>query len=148
MSFLQQRKSSVAVATTPRAPTILVVDDYVSICELIDAMLRPLGYNVLTATSGEEAMAITRNDGTIDLLLTDLEMPRIRGDELADLFQRAHPQTRIILMSALPVVRTSKPFSFLAKPFGAEVLVSKVHEALNQAGANSGRHCRTNTIEQ
>lgn len=117
--------------------TVLVVDDYRSLAELIAAMLRAHGFRVLTTGSAEEAKALAQ--GTrIDLLLTDLEMPHMRGDELAAWFGRAKPEAQILFMasgrSAMPPVEPSR---VLQKPLGARTLVRKVREILNHNAAPS-----------
>ena len=124
--------------------TVLVVDDYPSVSEMIATMLRYRGYSVLTASSGEQAKAIAETNGAIDLLLTDVEMPRMRGDELADWFRAAKPRTRILFMSSQPLVRAPEPFHFLPKPFHVAELFSKVSEALNHQSSTgpgvNGKH--------
>ena len=119
-----------------RSATVLIVDDYRSLCEVIAGMLRPRGYRVLTASSGEEAKALARENAGIDLLLTDLEMPEMRGDELALWFRAATPETRILFMSSQrPVLQALEPFHFLRKPLNADALISKVREVLNHNSA-------------
>lgn len=113
--------------------TVLVVDDYPSLCKMIAEMLRPSGYRVLTASSGEEAKALARENEGIDLLLTDIEMPGMRGDELAAWFRAAAEKTRILFMSShYPPLQPLDPFRILQKPFSAEVLIGKVREALSR----------------
>ena len=137
MSFhLQTDTCAAAAPASAEAQTILVVDDYRSLCEVIAGMLRPRGYRVLTASSGEEAKALARENARIDLLLTDLEMPEMCGDELALWFRAATPETRILFMSSQrPVLQAIEPFHFLRKPLNAEALISKVREVLNHSSA-------------
>ena len=124
--------------SSQRCATVLVVDDYRSLCEVIAGMLRPRGYRVLTASSGEEAQALARVNARIELLLTDLEMPEMRGDELALWFRTATPATRILFMSSeRPVLQALEPFHFLHKPLRADALISKVREVLTHSSAPS-----------
>ena len=116
-----------------RSPTVLVVDDYRSLCEVIAGMLRTRGYRVLMASSGEGAKVLARENARIDLLLTDFEMPEMRGDELATWFRAARPETRILFMSSHTV--TPRPVHLIPKPFHTEALVSKVREVLNHYSA-------------
>ena len=102
---------------------------------MIAAMLRPRGYRVLTAASGEEAQALARENAGIDLLLTDLEMPEMRGDELAAWFRVTTPETRVLFMSSQRVVNAPAPIHFLEKPFSAHGLVTKVRDVLNHNSA-------------
>ncbi len=121
--------------------TILVVDDYRSMCEMIAAMLRPRGYRVLTATSGSEAKERARENAHIALLLTDIEMPEMRGDDLAAWFRAAKPETRILFMSSQPASRKAvEPSPFLQKPFRAEALLSQVREALNHSSLQAAEN--------
>ena len=124
--------------SSQRSATVLVVDDYRSLCEVIAGMLRPRGYRVLTASSGEEAQALARENAGIDLLLTDLEMPEMRGDELAAWFRVTRPETRILFMSSQrAALQALEPFHFLEKPFSAHGLVTKMREVLNHNSALS-----------
>ncbi len=80
--------------------TILVVDDESSLRDLITAILHPLGYTILEAGSGAEA--IQKSDsfaGRIDILLTDVIMPGMNGKELAETIATRRPETKIIYMS-------------------------------------------------
>jgi CheY-like chemotaxis protein len=121
-----------------QGPMVLVVDDYRSLSEITAAMLRSCGYRVLTASSGEEAKALARETARIDLLLTDIEMPQMRGDELAEWFRVAKPETRILFASSQSAPSQAlQPFHFLQKPFHVEALIGKVREALNESCACS-----------
>lgn len=80
--------------------TVLVVDDESSLRDLITAILQPLGYTILEAGSGAEA--IQKSDsfaGRIDILLTDVIMPGMNGKELAKTIAARRPETKIIYMS-------------------------------------------------
>jgi CheY-like chemotaxis protein len=136
MSFHLQTDPGAAAAT--EAKTVLVVDDYRSLCEMISGILRPRGYRVLTASSGEQAKALARENTKIALLLTDIEMPEMRGDELAAWFRAVKTETRILFMSSQPAAsQAHDPSHFLQKPFRAEALISKVREVLNQTSVPS-----------
>lgn len=139
MSFhLQRDTGGAAPRTAAEAKTILVVDDYRSLCEMFAVVLRPRGYHVLTASSCEEAKALARENARIDVLLTDIEMPQMRGDELALWFRAARPETRVLFMSSQTSVREAfDSVHFLQKPFRAEALVSKVREVLNHSSVPS-----------
>jgi CheY-like chemotaxis protein len=80
--------------------TILVVDDEPSIRTLVTAILQPLGYTMLEAGDGAEALQISDSRaGRIDILLTDVIMPGMNGRELAARITAKRPETRIIYMS-------------------------------------------------
>jgi DNA-binding NtrC family response regulator len=117
----------------PRAATVLVVDDYASVCELIATKLAAAGYRVVTALGGEDAQAmITKSPGlSIDLLITDIEMPRMRGEDLAAWLQRTQPGAKVLFMSTYKnEVRLNSPFAFLQKPFKLDSLTSMVQGLL------------------
>jgi two-component system cell cycle sensor histidine kinase/response regulator CckA len=114
---------------------VLVVDDEISIRDLITAALGRYGYRVLAAANGNEAMALypTRRD-EIALVVTDLSMPEMGGDELALALSRLNPAVRILFMSGATGTQTSevlpKGARVLTKPFTIDRLITAVHEAL------------------
>ena len=142
MSIHSQAKLGDDSFAAPRGKTILVVDDYSSFCAVVAAMLRPCGYHVLVASSGEQASAIAaREDETIDLLLTDIEMPQMCGDELADSFRAQKPMTPVLFMSCQARTQKSiEPGHFLQKPFHAQELISKVRNLLEPSSAASAEN--------
>jgi len=80
--------------------TILVVDDDPLIRKLVVDMLGPLGYRVLEADNAETALNFGDDfEGTVDVLLTDIIMPKISGKGLADAFLSKHPETKVVYMS-------------------------------------------------
>jgi response regulator RpfG family c-di-GMP phosphodiesterase len=110
--------------------------------------LRYAGYTVLEAESAEVALCLGRGyDGAIDLLLTDVLMPRMSGAALADRFAALHPETRYLFMAGLPnhpevvagVLERGRPF--LPKPFPMQQLLQRVAEVLAEHtfAAKSGR---------
>jgi CheY-like chemotaxis protein len=128
-----------ASSASLRVRTILVVDDYPSLCEIIASILRPCGYRVLIASSGEEAVAIAAGqDETIDLLLTDIEMPQMRGDELAEWFRSEKPTTSILFMSSQDRARKCvESGHFLQKPIHLQLLIEKVRDLFAPTSASS-----------
>lgn len=113
--------------------TILVVDDHPELCEIASLLLRRCGYRVFTATRSEQAKQIARENPNIDLLLTDVEMPGIQGDELAEWFRVTRPATAVVFMSENPMQqRRLEPCYFAEKPFiRLDVLLKTVRTALN-----------------
>ncbi len=118
--------------------TVLVVDDSASICELVRQTLTSIGYEVITAVSGDAAIKLAEQyEGEIHLLLTDLSLPRIAGYRIAEAVTTARPNIKVMFMSGHPqdderVSQTKKLGSvFLQKPFGIEVLRSRVRELLS-----------------
>ncbi|MEN6626961.1 MAG: ATP-binding protein [Candidatus Sumerlaeia bacterium] len=118
--------------------TILLVEDDDLIRELIKTLLRRNGYNPLVARDGVEAVEIYRdNKGRIDLVMTDLIMPRLGGRGLIERLNEEHGAVRALFMSGYTdneVLRRgglSDGSLFLGKPFAAHEMLAKIRQALN-----------------
>lgn len=99
------RTTEVAVLHRPTAghETILVAEDNRLVRHLTERILRRLGYRVLSAANGEEALVVANGySKDIDLLLTDVLMPKMNGRELADQFKAQRPTSRVLYMSGWP----------------------------------------------
>jgi CheY-like chemotaxis protein len=117
--------------------TILVVEDETGVRELTAKMLQRMGYTVLTASSGSEAMEISeRHPGEIALLLTDVVMPGMSGAQLASELVRKRPGLKVIYVSGYTENTVTHHgvldagVDFLAKPFTREDLARKVRATL------------------
>ena len=117
--------------------TILVAEDEDGVRNLAREVLEKYGYTVLEATNGEEALAVVdRHDGPLDLLLSDVVMPRMGGPELAEALVERRPNVKVLYMSGYtehPMVRrgvVESGVAFLQKPFTPTVLVSRIREVL------------------
>jgi CheY-like chemotaxis protein len=120
---------------SPGAETVLLVEDEGSIRELVGSMLRKVGYTVIEASDGEEALELARNhQGTIHLVLTDVVMPGIDGCVLAERLTAVRTGTRVLYMSGyacdLKLRVENDAAHFLQKPFSRQALVTKVCEVL------------------
>ncbi|MGE5487061.1 MAG: response regulator [bacterium] len=117
--------------------TILVVEDEADVRRLAAEMLARLGYNVLEAQSGAEAVRLwEENRDAIDLVLTDVVMPRMSGQELAATLQQARPGTRVMFMSGYTddvVARHGgiDRAKLLHKPFTSDSLARMVRSVLD-----------------
>ncbi len=116
---------------------ILVVDDEDHIRQLAGVGLKRAGYRVLTANSGHQAMAQFAEHGSeIDLLITDLAMPEMSGEELIVKLRRTHPDLPVLLMSGYSRSAVSEglvnlpTISFLQKPFLLSDLAACVNRIL------------------
>jgi PAS domain S-box-containing protein len=124
---------------------VLVVEDDVAVRSLVRVLLLRRGYSVLEACDGQEAWdVLTALDQPIDLLITDLIMPRMRGEALAANVLERQPDLRVLFMSgfvpeaAAPAVRNGQRPPFLHKPFSPDELLHAVNSALlTGAGATS-----------
>jgi len=117
--------------------TILVVEDEQAVRDLTVRILRQLGYTILTASSGAEALEVSAaHAGHIDVLLTDVVMPNMSGRQLADHILASRPKTRILFLSGYTentVVHhgvLDAGVDFLPKPFSRENLSRKLREVL------------------
>ncbi len=117
--------------------TILVVDDDSHIRRLIVDVLEPLGYRLLEAASGEEALQVSDTfKETIDLLLTDVILPRMNGGELAERLKSERPDTKVIFMSGYTDDLTARHnvrgpgFGFIQKPLTPSKLGKTLREVL------------------
>ena len=79
--------------------TVLVVDDEPFVLTVAQRILQSAGFKVLTATDGDEALQLCREDESIDLLLTDINMPRVNGPDLVRCFARTRPDVPVIFMT-------------------------------------------------
>lgn len=106
------------------AKTILVVDDEPSILLCIESMFVLYGCRVLLASTGEEALEMAADlDETVDLLVTDVVLPKMNGADLARHFGKKYPATKILFMSGYlsPSISTDeyemRQRAFIQKPF-------------------------------
>lgn len=120
------------------AETILIVDDQENIRTMACLTLTEQGYKVLEAPDGFAALELgEKHAGTIDMLLTDLVMPGMSGQDLAKKFSSVRGNTRILLMSGYTDTVLSaqnaieQGAAFLQKPFTASTLILKVREVLD-----------------
>ncbi len=120
--------------------TILLVEDEPGVLHLTSRLLEQMGYVVLAAAMPQEALRRARDyEGTIDLLVTDVVMPQMQGNELATRVQALRPAVAVLFMSgyAMDAVgfegALDEELNFLAKPFGERDLGAKVRAVLDRA---------------
>ncbi len=122
--------------TPPAAATILVVEDDPDVREMIVGILSDLGYQILVAANGPEALAILSRDQPVDLLFTDIVMPAgVSGTALARQASRLRPDLRVLLSSGYAreanQLRSARvEFPFIAKPYRPAALGQKLEEVL------------------
>jgi PAS domain S-box-containing protein len=131
--------ASQAAERSPAAggATVMVVEDESVLRSLAGIVLRRAGYRVFEAEDGVDALEIAqRNAYAIDVLVTDLVMPRLGGHALSERMLELRPDLKIVFMSGYAeeaVARhglLAEGSTFLAKPFPPAVLVRAVHEIL------------------
>ncbi|MBN1295001.1 MAG: PAS domain S-box protein, partial [Candidatus Latescibacteria bacterium] len=137
-SFVLEEKK---LSESPRGTeTILVVEDESSLRVMIHKVLSDKGYTILQAENGEAALKIVQQQiaQPIDLLLTDVVMPRMGGKELSDIMLQNFENLKVIYISGYTddaIVRNSilkEGVNFLQKPFSPGMLVEKVREVLDE----------------
>jgi CheY-like chemotaxis protein len=120
--------------------TVLIVEDEPSVRGLVVRVLRELGYTLIEAANGEEALHIVQeqDDKKINLLLTDVVMPQMGGKELADQLKIPQPDIKVLFISGYTddaIVRhgvLEPGTNFLQKPFSPSALTHKVREVLDR----------------
>ena len=122
----------------PGKGTILMVDDEEIIIDVSIDMLEKIGYRVLKALSGKEAISeYQASSAKIDLVILDLIMPKISGGEVYDKLKEINPQVKVLLSSGYSVDGQATEIlkrgcnGFIQKPFNMEELSRKVNEILD-----------------
>ena len=133
------REAVSEVTPTPRGgETVLVVEDNLAVREIAARVLRELGYTVLEAASGAEALQVARAQGKLDLLLTDVIMPGISGSALAKQLVALWPGLKVLFISGYTddLIASQgileEGMALLQKPFSPEALARKVREVLDK----------------
>lgn len=134
--------SEPSLTPSTKGELILIVDDETSVRDLLCTVLLNHGYQVLSAGDGVEGIELFKiHHEEIDLVITDLHMPRSSGQTFADLVRPIRPKMPILFMSGLDSAengdqpgpaRSTDPF--LLKPFKPAALLSEIHKLLHQAG--------------
>jgi CheY-like chemotaxis protein len=122
----------------PATETILLVEDYEDLREVMAETLQRAGYAVLAASDGPAALEIAaQHSGAIDLLLTDVVLPQMMGTDLADQLSGTRPGLRVLFMSgyAHPLLEargTLEPdVQLIQKPFMESALLEKLRQVLD-----------------
>ncbi len=127
----------------PEAPagkeTVLVVEDEDMVRRMAMRLLKSLGYTVLAVGSGKEALALAKShEGPIDLLLTDVVMPRMNGRELATKITKIRPEIKVLYASGYTknvIARhgvLDEGVQFVSKPYTLEMIGVRVRDVLDE----------------
>jgi signal transduction histidine kinase/ActR/RegA family two-component response regulator len=140
----QSRAPSVAPSSATGTETVLVVEDEEAVRRMACEILGNHGYRVLDAAGAAEALALSgAYGGEIDLLLTDVVMPRMNGRELHERLAGTRPGMKVVFMSGYPdevVAGEGVPGAgagFVQKPFSVQALTSRVRRALDAEKARA-----------
>ena len=119
------------------AGSILLVEDEPDLRNANAEFLTSIGYSVISAGNGPEALTMARNLDNIDLVISDVVMPKMSGREFADRLLQVHPNTKLLFVSGYAddvVLQTGLTFPetpFLQKPYSLRQLGDKVQELLS-----------------
>lgn len=132
------------ISDKPFAPsrnheTILVVEDDKNLREMLESFFKSCGYHVVTASDGEDALEVIKNNDlkTLHLLLTDVVMPKMNGKELANKILKQYPQAKVIYMSGYNdniIAKENKidpSINYFQKPLNLSALSNKISEVLS-----------------
>ncbi|MBW2002266.1 MAG: response regulator, partial [Deltaproteobacteria bacterium] len=118
--------------------TVLLVDDENVIIDVWKEILRALGYKVLIASGGIEALEIyKKNKDTIDIVILDMIMPDIGGGEIYDRVKEINPDIKVLLSSGYSINGQATEMlnrgcsGFIQKPFNMKQLAEKIREILD-----------------
>ena len=116
----------------------MVVDDERNIVTMISQILTELGYHVISATSGHEALILSDQYAqTIDMVLTDIIMPELNGPDLVRMLRQKRPTLKAVFMSgyasnaAAQIGVLKLDTAFLQKPFSSETLTHCIRKVLD-----------------
>jgi CheY-like chemotaxis protein len=139
-----ERGPSVAEVPLAGSETILIVDDEVALVRVASRILQQAGYTILAASNGTEALQLLdRHPGRVDLLITDVVMPEMGGQELAARAVALRPELSVLYTSGYSddaILRDAvhdRRARFLDKPYTTEALRRRVREVLGSPAGTS-----------
>ena len=135
-----QKAPKISTPVLGGSETVLLAEDQPSIRTVLREFLESEGYKVLEAQNGNEALEIAKHYiGSIDVLVTDVIMPQLRGIELAKRLTEIYPGICVIFMSGYSEdafvenrLLSERNMTLIQKPFDPEKLAQKIRESLNQ----------------
>jgi DNA-binding response OmpR family regulator len=122
-------------------PTVLIVDDHANVRMLVKEYLTELGYRVLTAGDGDEALAVANRE-RIDLILLDVMMPGLDGLGFLRIYRKDHRVPVILLTARLTEADKVAGLDlgaddYITKPFGMQELAARIRAVLRRAAGEA-----------
>ena len=118
--------------------TLLFIDDEANILSALKRLFQPLGYNILTAKNGPEALALLEKE-TVDLVISDMRMPQMTGAELLEQMRGKWPDVVRILLtgysdmtSTIAAINRGEIYRYISKPWDDNDIVLTVRDALER----------------
>ncbi|MDY6863796.1 MAG: response regulator, partial [Thermodesulfobacteriota bacterium] len=117
--------------------SILVVDDELSMRELLEIILTKEGYHVTTASNGKEALGLCKQNA-FDIILTDIRMPKVDGFGILSQVKEISPESDVIMITAYGSMESamesmkSGAQDYITKPFDVEEIKRAIKNALNR----------------
>ena len=124
---------------------ILLVDDESDVRKVCRMILERAGYDVIEAEDGEQAIEVVKsgeNPLVVDVILTDIDMPKMNGIEAIQFFQREFPRKPIIVLTGKPNLEAATDLmkqglvDYLVKPAKNEAMLAAVAKAMSQRGGH------------
>ena len=139
-----KREFEAKIDSTPeQEKTILLIDDEEIVINISEMMLKRLGYRVLKAHNGYEGLQLfEENKSKIDLIISDLEMPKMNGKEVMDKIREIDPQIKVMLSSGALTDADEKNVmnkgfnGFIKKPYNMNTLYKKMAEIIEIGAAS------------
>jgi len=138
-NMVEQQRTLEMTSALPQGQgeRILLVEDEERVREVGQEMLKLLGYRVLTAANGQEALEVYQSAGEIDLVITDMVMPEMGGKELVEALRKIAPHVRVLAITGYALaeeiegLRRAGILSVVQKPLESDVLARIVRQALD-----------------
>ena len=133
-----EMQTAISAVSAETAFTLLCVDDEANILSALKRLFRPYGYNIFTATSGKEGLALLETEH-VDLVISDMRMPEMNGAQFLEQVKNRWPNTvRLLLtgyaeMSAtVDAINKGGIYRYISKPWDDTAMVDLVREALER----------------
>ena len=131
---------------------ILIVDDEVDLTKTLKGFFTALGYDMLMAFDGDEAVKVIDSVNNIDLILLDIKMPKVDGITILKKLRKEHPKTKVIVITAYDkeskeAVEKIGINGFLAKPIDMSKLFDRIKYVLKEADKDT-RFFPTKEVEE